>query len=351
MRSITGRTSVGAIETEHRLLDLRRLPRREAHARVAGELLDDLGVRQRPVGAAAVHRLAMHQHAAVAQRDLHVAGVVAREGRARIDLVIDQIAHAQDRLVVERLGLQFGEREASANEARGDQIGDRELRVIGVRRAALVRHRLAHGLDHLGRDQRLDAHDVVDLELVLSRQNHRGVGAGMGEVARRQRLHGDRRRLPDAAEAGGRAAPALVFEAALQIRIEHAEAALIGAGRADEAFAAERGRRDAGLRRPSGMHALGPRAVLEEFHAARRHRQRDALRHRQRLRRKSHQRSGGERAAEHADHAGRVEADLMEVTAADRAEPRRRFHARDIGGDEIGAGLAAHERRGQHRRP
>jgi len=33
----------------------------------------------------------MHQHAAVAQRDLHVAGVVAREGRARIDLVIDQI--------------------------------------------------------------------------------------------------------------------------------------------------------------------------------------------------------------------------------------------------------------------
>src|ERR1043166_3010094 len=94
--AVDHRTRVcGAIEPEHRLLHLRGLTRREAHARVAGELLDDLGIRQRPVGAAAVHRLAMHQHAAVAQRDLHVAGVVAREGRARVDLVIDQVAHAQ----------------------------------------------------------------------------------------------------------------------------------------------------------------------------------------------------------------------------------------------------------------
>jgi hypothetical protein len=46
-----------------------------------------------------------------------------------------------------------------------------------------------------------------------------------------------------------------------------------------------------------------------------------------------------------------VEADLMEVTAADRAEARGRFHARHVGGHQIGTRLAAHERRGQHRRP
>src|SRR6185436_12836266 len=55
------RTHVGgAVERQHRLLHLRGLTRREAHAGIVGEFLDDLAIRQRPVGATAVHRLAMH---------------------------------------------------------------------------------------------------------------------------------------------------------------------------------------------------------------------------------------------------------------------------------------------------
>ena len=65
---------------------------------------------------------------------------------------------------------------------------------------------------------------------------------------------------------------------ALQVRVEEAEAALVGTGRADEAVPHEMRRGDAGDRGPAGMEALGPRALLEEQLHARRGARRDALR-------------------------------------------------------------------------
>ena len=105
------------------------------------------------------------------------------------------------------------------------------------------------------------------------------------------------------------------------------------------------------LRRPARMHALGPGAVLQELEAARGHGERDALRHHQALGTEPHQRAGSERAAEHADQSGRVEADLVERPAADGGQARCRFHAGDIGGEQVGAGGTLHVGGRQHRRP
>jgi len=178
----------GLLEPEHRIAHLVGLPDRQAHARVAGELVDDVGIGERAVGAAAVQSLAMHQLAAVLERDLHFASVVERECRARVDLVVDEIAQAQDALVAQRLGLQLGEREMAAHEACRHQVGDRKLRIVGVGGTALVGLRLAHGLDDLRRHQRLDALDVRNRKLVLPDEGERGVRAGVGEMAGRQRL-------------------------------------------------------------------------------------------------------------------------------------------------------------------
>src|SRR3546814_15876636 len=65
--------------------------------------------------------------------------VVAWEGRFRVDLVADALAKRQDLRVADRLRLEFAEGEAAADDRRRHDVGDAELRVIGVLRAALLR--------------------------------------------------------------------------------------------------------------------------------------------------------------------------------------------------------------------
>ena len=119
-------------------------------------------------------------------------------------------------------------RETLAHEGCRHQVGNRELRIVGVGWATLVGFRLAHGLDDLRRHQRLDALDVANRELVLLGEGQRRVGAGMREMAGGQRLDGDGHRLPDLAQASRRPAPALGLDAGLQVGVEEAEPPLIG---------------------------------------------------------------------------------------------------------------------------
>src|SRR3546814_5059198 len=62
----------------------------------------------------------MPQLAAVLRPDHDLAGVVAREGRFRVDLVADALAERQDLRVADRLRIEFVEGEAAADDRRRD---------------------------------------------------------------------------------------------------------------------------------------------------------------------------------------------------------------------------------------
>ena len=126
----------------------------------------------------------------------------------------------------------------------------------------------------------------------------------------------------------------------LQMRLEQAEAALVGARGAEEAVLGERCRGDAGNRPPARMQALGPCALLEEdLHAAGR-RGGNALRAHERVGVEAEQPPGNQRRAEMRYDAGRVEAHVVEAAFDGSADADRAFHARDEGRQHVGAARA-----------
>ena len=123
----------------------------------------------------------------------------------------------------------------------------------------------------------------------------------------------------------------------LQVRLEQAEAALVGARGAEEAASRQRRRGDAGNRAPARMQALGPGALLEEdLHAAGR-RGGDALRAHERVGVEAEQPPGHQRRAEMRYHAGGVEAHVVEAALHGGADADRALHAGDVGRQHVGA--------------
>ena len=186
--------------------------------------------------------------------------------------------------------------------------------------------------------------------MLLAYQRDRRIGARVDEMAGRERFYRDVPQFPDLAEVRRGEGEIVRVEMLLQVTREQAEAALVGALRADETLLRQRRRGDAGDRRPARMETFGPGAVREELQAAGRRRQGDALRHDELRLAQAHQPPRGERAREGADEAGRMEADLMECALGDGAEPRRNLDAQDVGGEHVAAArapLSAHGERGR----
>ena len=161
------------------------------------------------------------------------------------------------------------------------------------------------------------------------------VGAAVDEVADRIGLDGRVGQVPGRAEALSDDVEVDLAGVALQMRVEEAEAALVGTRGPDEAVPHEVGRRDAGDGGPAGMEALRPRPLLEEhLHAgggARRH----ALRRHDAVRVEAEELRGNHSRAEMRDEAGGVEANVMKAALDGGANADRRLHARGIGREEV----------------
>src|SRR6266542_6816928 len=134
---------------------------------VAAKLFDDRRRGERALAVAAIDLLAMTQRAAGTRRDDGFAAIMPREARARIDLVIDAIGKRENGRICERFLLELVEREASPDQGRGDDVGNRELGVVTVGGPSFVGDGLAYGLDHFGPHQGADAVDLSRIEPLL----------------------------------------------------------------------------------------------------------------------------------------------------------------------------------------
>ena len=98
------------------------------------------------------------------------------------------------------------------------------------------------------------------------------------------------------------------------------------------------------------MEALGPGAVGEEFEAAGGGAEREPLRMNERGSAEAGELSGGDRAAEDAGDAGRMESDLVEPALGDHPDTGRHLDAGDEGREKIatrGAGFGADGKHGR----
>jgi hypothetical protein len=103
----------------------------------------------------------VHHLGPVLETDAQLAGEVLRIVRQRIGLVLDQSGQRQHLLVGEHAGVELVDGESLAHQAGRDDVGQRELRGIGVRRPALGIARLADRPDHRFGHQRADAGNVA----------------------------------------------------------------------------------------------------------------------------------------------------------------------------------------------
>src|SRR3546814_1519513 len=101
------------VEFHDRIEDALGATAADGTRRVAPELVDDVGRMQRVGVRAPVGGFAMPQLAAVLRPDHDLAGVVAWEGRFRVDLVADALAKRQDLRVADRLRIERSEEHTS----------------------------------------------------------------------------------------------------------------------------------------------------------------------------------------------------------------------------------------------
>src|SRR5579883_3208644 len=194
-------------------------------AQISGKFGDDLCLAERKIAATAVARLAVTQLAAVAELNRQLAGIVARKLRARIDRIVDAAGERQGLRIGERLIAQLRQAEAAVPQRARDDIGDRELRVIGVGGPALARLGLAHGLHDLGRNERPDPLHAAKIERMIPPERDRRIGAGMGEVASGERFDRHIQQLPTLAELSRRRSESGDIEPLLKMACIEAEEA------------------------------------------------------------------------------------------------------------------------------
>ena len=279
----------------------------------------------------------------------HLARIVGRKRRVGIDAVADLVAEREHRRVGVGLRLELGQGETPAREHARDHVVGAELGLVGACRAALGGLGLAHHADAALADQGVHALDIGGREPVLVAQRLRRIAQRVDQMAGRVGLDADAQHLPVLAEAGGAHRPVDLRIVGAVERVE-AEAPLVGLGRAPETLLGQGRSADPANRRPAGVHPLGPGAVVQELQAARRHAERDALGVRELRLGHAGEPAGGQRRAEHADHAGGVEAQTMEAALRRSGDPRRALDGHEIGFQHRATRGAVPLAGGHHRR-
>src|SRR5580700_7245561 len=108
------------IERKQQRLDRLRFVARDGARRIRTVFLDDVGFAQGTLTVAAVDRFAMPQRAAAAQCDDHLARIVTRERRRRIDLVLHPVGKRENVAIAKCVIFQLVERELPAPQSRRD---------------------------------------------------------------------------------------------------------------------------------------------------------------------------------------------------------------------------------------
>ena len=132
--------------------------------------------------------------------------------------------------------------------------------------------------------------------------------------------------------------------------VKEAVGALQHGARADEARARHQGGAQTGLRRPAGMHALGPGALGEIFDDARRHAAGDAERIHDAAAVEPQRRRHAGRRRQRTEHGGRVKARLVDQFWRDEAQPAHGLDADRDAAQRRGALGAVALAGGEHRR-
>lgn len=185
------------------------------------------------------------------------------------------------------------------------------------------------------RQQHLHRGDLLGAQTRGS-QRQRGIDAGVREVAGRVQLDRHFHQRPALAQAACAQCQIGTLAARGQVTGVQAKAPLIRLRRATESRTGQcRGGQpaDAG---PARVHALGPGAVAQKLHAARRHRQHHALRVLEGGQVQPHQLAGRQRAPKSPDQPGRVKSHIMETTPSRRTQARSNLNRQHVSCDHLG---------------
>ena len=157
------------------------------------------------------------------------------------------------------------------------------------------------------------------------------IGAAVDEVADRVGFDGGLGELPDGPQGGEFGRQVDRRRRVLEVGVEEAELALIGAGGSLETVLGQAGGGDAGNGGPAGVHALGPGAFLQEDLDPGSGAGGDALGGDDGLGREIEQARGDDAGAEMGNDAGGMKAGVVEAAFGRCADTDRGFHPRGVG--------------------
>nr|WP_228430455.1 hypothetical protein [Baekduia soli] len=320
---------------QDRLLDRVDVVVVQGQLRVGAVLGLHVGIAQRVLLAAALVLELGLQDGPVGERDAHAAGEGLAERGVVLGLVGDLVGELEDLGLPDRVADEGHDVDLAAHEVGGHGVRDAELRVVLAARVVLGGQRLEDDRHHVGRGDGHDGGDVVDVEPAARGRLDRGVQRCVHEVAGRVGLVGDLRRLPALAEVGELALDVEVVAA--QVGVVEAEAPLddrLGPGLA---VGGEGRGQQAGTGGEARVQALGRGAVGEMLEDPGGQAAGDAQGLGRRRGVEAADARGGGGGAVDAEHAGGVEADLVEERSGGQAEAQHDLVAGDEGGEEVGA--------------
>ena len=232
-----------------------------------------------------------------------------------------------------------------AQHADGDRIRDAELRRVSVRRPLLVGERLPQSMDNAFGGFALDRLDRVRIDARLH-QRPRAIDVWVRHRSARVRLEckaGGQPGVTGAVEHRGEVAGAGACEC-----MEEPMLAIEDGARSLEAGERQSCRAISALRRPTGMHPLGPRAFSQIFDDPRGHAAGDTDRIDPLRRRQAHRGGHTRCGAQRAENRSRMKARLMDPLGRDQAKPAHDFAPDRDARNEIFAGQSMALGRGEH---
>src|ERR1043166_190465 len=170
-----------------------------AMAAIERELGENVGARERLLGAAAKMRLALLDHLAVRERHADVAGELVRIGIGRVDAVTDLRGDGEHALVFHRVIGEIAQAHIAPHERGRDAVRLREFPRIAVRGCLLGGERLPQSMARALADT-ADAVLYVFGPDAARREPARAIDVGMRHRPARIRLEGERLGHPALAE-------------------------------------------------------------------------------------------------------------------------------------------------------
>ena len=343
------------VEREQRVLETLDRVVGERERRVLAELLPHLVGRERVLRATLLMRVVGVEGRPVGEPHLDAAGERLRVRRVVARLVAHLLGDGEHRRVGDRLVREVLDRDVTADEERGDGVLERELPLVLRARAPLLGRRLEHERDARFRDGDEDVLDLVGREGAPRRALRRGAEGAVHEVADGERLVGDPRRLPAAAEVGELAGDVDLALLGVEERVVEAELPLEHRARACRAVRREPRREVRPVRRPGRMHRLRRCSLGQVRKEPARERAGNAERaRRDRGVEPGHARDRGDAAEDPADRR-RVEAARVECPRRGHADAAHDLVARDDGRERVASARAGllgggERRRRDHRR-